>query len=315
MRGLWQVLVVSLIFCHGVARADERERAEHEMERAHRAMDAHDFEGAIEHFEAARALAPESSGPWLGIGLANASLGRCGAAVPALEEYLRRKKEAPAPGAESTLAACRARLQAVVGTLHVESDPPGAEVRLDDERGVELGRTPLDLEMKVGPHPIAIVSPGFATELRTVAINGGQTTQLVVALRPAPPAPPPPVGPGRLQIHVEDGPAQVRINGGAPISGGPNRYALELPSGYYRIDVDKDGFLSQSRDLWIRGGMLQEEHFLFGPSGSTARHRAIIALAVIIPVVVVSAVIALAVIYSPSNSSSHETGFGTVDLP
>src|SRR5262245_24875688 len=98
------------------------------MERAHRLMEQHDFAGALTHFEAGRGLAPDSSGPWLGVGLAHASLGHCAEAVPALEEYLRRKREAPAPGAESTLAACRARLAAVVGTLHVESDPPGAEV-------------------------------------------------------------------------------------------------------------------------------------------------------------------------------------------
>jgi hypothetical protein len=92
------------------ARADDR-KAELEMQKARQAMDRREYDAAIGHFLVARALAPSSTGPYLGLGLAYAAVGRCDDAVPFLEEYLRRKTADPYRGAEVTLAVCKARMQ------------------------------------------------------------------------------------------------------------------------------------------------------------------------------------------------------------
>src|SRR5437899_2692619 len=85
-----------------VARADSLEEASEEMKKAKLSLDLRQYEAAIGHYLVARSLAPESSGPYLGLGLAYAALGRCGEAVPVLEEYLRRKPKDPHPGALAT---------------------------------------------------------------------------------------------------------------------------------------------------------------------------------------------------------------------
>src|SRR6478735_2634487 len=105
------LIVAAALLCAARASAGSVEEAEEEMRRAKIALDRHDYDEAAGHYLVARSLAPESSGPYLGLGLAYAAMSRCGDAVPVLQEYLRRKTKDPNPAAQSTLSACRAALE------------------------------------------------------------------------------------------------------------------------------------------------------------------------------------------------------------
>lgn len=89
------------------ASAEAEAAAEAEMLKARQLMERGEDAAAIDHLLAARALAPEASGPYLHLGLAYARLGRCEDAIPMLEEYLQRKRSSPHVSAAATLAACR----------------------------------------------------------------------------------------------------------------------------------------------------------------------------------------------------------------
>jgi hypothetical protein len=92
---------------------DPRARvAADEMSRAQRCLDRRDYGCAVEHFDKARTFSPQSSGPWLGLGVSYAAQGRCGEAVPVLDEYLRRKPTGSNPNAIAARARCQEQLDA-----------------------------------------------------------------------------------------------------------------------------------------------------------------------------------------------------------
>jgi hypothetical protein len=100
--------VVALLLSGVAARAgEETADAERELLAGDQAFKAGHWDAAIVHFDAARRLAPDRSAPYRYLGLSYAKLGRCKEAVPPLEEYLRRKKDA-SPDAVVELDRCRA---------------------------------------------------------------------------------------------------------------------------------------------------------------------------------------------------------------
>src|SRR5262245_38289045 len=105
-----RILAIVMILGGGIAIAGPRERAAIEMDAANAHLDKREYELAIARFNNARKLAPSSSGPYLGLGLAYAATDRCREAVAYLEEYLRRKKGESKPQASAALADCRARM-------------------------------------------------------------------------------------------------------------------------------------------------------------------------------------------------------------
>ncbi len=321
-------------FAAATAGADEGrlERAEHEMERGHRLMEQHDYAGALTHFEAARALAPDSSGPYLAVGLANSSLGRCDRAVPALQEYLRRKTDSPSPAAEPALLACRRRMSPPPpppanspelrqrGTLHIESLPIGAEVRLDEPEDELAGRTPLDLAVAPGSHRIFLSHDGYRAASFDASVSTGVITRVTATLEilpPPSPIPPPPSTRGRMELFVGPTPVSVLLNGARMPGSGPN-FGAELPGGLYRVVIEKQGHEPEYRDVWVRPGETTQQRFTFSTTTSVARHRAIVAVSVLVPLVVVGLAVGLGVGLtqgSSSSSSGKETNLGTVTVP
>ncbi|HET9480724.1 MAG TPA: PEGA domain-containing protein [Candidatus Polarisedimenticolia bacterium] len=70
----------------------------------------------------------------------------------------------------------------LVGTLAVQTDPPGAMISLD---GQPAGRSPLfDKELTAGSHRIEVEAPGFEPIAQTIEIAGG--TRLETSLRLTP---------------------------------------------------------------------------------------------------------------------------------
>lgn len=132
------------------ASAEAEAAAEAEMLKARQIMDRGEDAAAIDHLLAARALAPEASGPYLHLGLAYARLGRCEEAIPMLEEYLQRKRSSPHMSAAATLSACR-KAGAASGPARKQDDAAIAT------RVQEIPATPAD-----PPAAAAVHAPGSA---------------------------------------------------------------------------------------------------------------------------------------------------------
>jgi hypothetical protein len=308
--------VAATLLCALNALAGPLEDAEEEMRKAKSALDRRDYEEAVGHYLVARSLAPETSGPYLGLGLAYAAMQHCDQAVPALQEYLRRKTKDPNPAAQPTLNACKAALEShprapvtQLGRVMVTSDPPGAEVRVDDEEGEQptRGRTPLDVQLPPGAHAVYLSRPGYRDEARTVTVVPNQRVRVDVTLQPALPTyrPPPPVGKGDLKIEVKPLDAKITING-MVVEGMRHKYDASLEPGIYHAVIERSGYETVEHDLIVRSGQTTDDTITLVSVGPRERKRkAGIAIGVIVAAGVVAGAIAIGVVYGTPPPETH----------
>ena len=78
--------------------------------------------------------------------------------------------QAPVPGKTKE---ARAEQRAAVGWVLVHTDPPGAEILVDDAATGQ--RTPARLELSPGEHTLAVSLSGYAVARRTIMVDPGQT--------------------------------------------------------------------------------------------------------------------------------------------
>jgi hypothetical protein len=84
-----------------------------------------------------------------------------------------------------------AEIKALPGKVHIESNPPGAGVTVDDKQ--TGAPTPTDVELPPGQHTIKLSEPGRLPSERPVDVTFASTQTVSVDLEPEPaPAPPPP---------------------------------------------------------------------------------------------------------------------------
>jgi hypothetical protein len=67
--------------------------------------------------------------------------------------------------------------------LHVESDPPGADIEVD---GSFVGNTPSDVQVTRGEHAVAVKKAGFKDWNRTVKVSAGSSVNLSSQLEKTP---------------------------------------------------------------------------------------------------------------------------------
>lgn len=181
MRTRWLLPMLLVACVVSDARADPQGEAEQEMELAQDALDHSDFPAALQHFASAQTLAPQASGPLLGLGLTYAAIDRCQEAVPLLEEYRRRKGSAANPKAERAIADCKTRPG--TGKLILETRPTEVDVFRDIKGQPTLGRTPLVVDLPVGRHTLLLKKRGYFMSTVTVHIRSGQETRELAGLR------------------------------------------------------------------------------------------------------------------------------------
>ncbi len=175
------VMLLVVALGAGPARADAQKEAEREMAQAQAALDQSDYPTALQHFSAAQTLAPQASGPLLGLGLTYAAIDRCQEAVPLLTEYRRRKGPSANPKAERTIEDCQKRPG--TGTLVLETRPSGVDVTRDTQGQPFVGKTPLVVELPVGRHTLLLRKPGYFMSTVTVQIRPGKETRELAGLR------------------------------------------------------------------------------------------------------------------------------------
>jgi tetratricopeptide (TPR) repeat protein len=178
------------------APGEQAAEAEREMAIADDFMSKRNYQAAIAHYQAARILAPGRPGPYRALGMAYFAAGQCREAVPALEEYLRRKPDDPRPEAVDALRQCKGGRPAAPKpspmAVRITSDPSGAEVHIDDENGPIAGYTPFDSEeLPAGVHRVWLVRPDYKTASGEIRVRPGVAATLHMALVPKPAAAPP----------------------------------------------------------------------------------------------------------------------------
>ena len=171
-----------------MALADKAQDALKLLDEGIKQFNSGDLPEARESFSRARDLVPDKANPYRWLGLVDARMGRCGDAIKELEIFLQKVP----PGDQRTAEAvtlrdrCREDLQPRVGSLVVESTPPGAEVRLDDANADPVGVTPYRSDsVPAGNHVVFVHRAGYESITRGVAVSPRETAQLELALTPS----------------------------------------------------------------------------------------------------------------------------------
>jgi hypothetical protein len=174
-RVAWIVALAQLAAT--VARADPAAALAH-LERGVAAYRAGDFAHARVELTAAQRLAPDRPNPYRWLAMTEVELGDCRSALVHVESFLSRVPAADPRVAE--LLAVRRRCTAT-GTLHVESVPGGATVRIDGGAPIATTPTPM-LSLRAGTHRLTIEKPGYRSQSETLEVRGPGVTYARYAL-------------------------------------------------------------------------------------------------------------------------------------
>lgn len=172
---------------------DAKQEAEKHFRAGVTLQKAEDFNAAIVAFEASLRLFP-TKGALFNLANCLRAAHRYPDALKAFEE-LKQRFGAELEG--SMLAAVNmqiAELENLTGTLELEIEPSGAEIKLD---GRPIGSSPLSepLRLSLGDHELQISEPGFETKAMRVNVAPGQRVLHRIALSPTPPLDPAPPSP------------------------------------------------------------------------------------------------------------------------
>jgi PEGA domain len=131
------------------------------------------------------------------------------------------------------------------GSLRIESDPAGAEVRLN---GAAKGKTPLSLSVPAGSYSLSVRNGSNIKEL-PVSVTNGATTVHHISWTDAPA--PVPAETGNLSVATDPPGSAVMVDGEtrgvAPLT------LRDLPAGQHRVVV-RAGGMSYTRMVQIEAG-------------------------------------------------------------
>ncbi len=144
------------------------------------------------------------------------------------------------------VASLKVPLRPVVGILDVDTDPPGALVRLDEDSARPLGRTPARLEVPPGRHVLILTRKGYSRAVHRVTVTEKVPRHVRVSLR----ALPPPTGSLHIQSNVLG--AVVELDG-RPVGMTPF-LRNDVPVGEHRISVTATGKVPWKGRVLVRHG-------------------------------------------------------------
>jgi hypothetical protein len=196
----------------GAQREDDEARREYQ--RGYKALAQGDCTQALVHYRRSLELSPRPR-TLFNIAVCEESLGHRSEAWRGYRAFLQIAEERDASialEANARIAALTAELR---GTVTIESSPPGASVRVDDEREAR-GTTPITLSLEPGTHSIRVTLPDAVPAERSVDVIPEELTVLTIALEPPPVAVDPPTVPALVESAPVERVQPVTAPGGLP---------------------------------------------------------------------------------------------------
>jgi hypothetical protein len=176
------VALVSSLVSISEARADDAAMSRFHYDQATRHYEAGRFDRAVQEFFLAQRASPNPRTVY-NIGLCFLRLSRHEDAFFFLGEYLGLEDDADGADARRTFARdALADLSRRVAQVSVTSDPPGAEIFVDQREHGTWGRTPRTLALPAGEHRVWVELPGHRRAESTIVAALGQEVR--VALSP-----------------------------------------------------------------------------------------------------------------------------------
>lgn len=199
------------------------------------ALKAKDFKKALSHYQRSYS---ELARPrtMYNIALCEEALGRFQEAVDHYQQFLIEAEERDADFlglARAKLTALRKRIGAI---LRVDSDPPGAAVRIN---GKLKGHTPLRVDILEGKHLLSVSRKGAKSSERKIEIRAGEDTQENFTLDAV----------GSLSLTVTPSEAEIRRLDIDEVSIG--RYEADLSPGKYEFEVSLSGYRTRTMRIVV----------------------------------------------------------------
>lgn len=181
---------------------------------------AGDFSGALAEFQAANDIKSTPQAERY-IGMCEDQLGHLQEAVSWYDKFLTHVPEKlVAQGDE--IRKRDTEIRALPGKVHVESNPPGATVTIDDKP--QPAPTPTDVDLPAGTHTIRFAEQGRLPTEKQIDVGFASTQSVSADLDaeppPPPPTPPPPVATAPPTTAPPPPPAEPRSLVPALVTGG-----------------------------------------------------------------------------------------------
>lgn len=193
-----------------------------------------DFEGAIEDFRAAFDIRPDAD-PLYNIAKSYEKMARYDDALDFYQQYLElAPNAADRSDVEAIMARLRRDLKSRFQELSISSNPPGADVYLDDRNEGIIGQTNLRAKIKPGPHTIYIDLNGYEPIKREFIMPDDSQLNLdfnLVALTNV----------GYVTFNIDQPGARIFVDG-AIIGLSPFTQKKAISAGKHQVQVELVGF-------------------------------------------------------------------------
>jgi len=263
----------------------------------------HDYTGAVVKFRSAHERSGEPRLLW-NIAACEKNLRHYGNVLKLVERYRRETAGRLSDERRRETEALIEAVRALVSTVRVVVDEPGATIFVDD---VPAGTTPLPepLLLDLGQRRVRIAKAGFKDRLIVQDFAGGSETTLSVTLERAPRV-------GRLTVDTGESRGTISLDGTVV---GEGRWEGVVPSGSHQVTVAAAGMRARSSAVEIRDGEAQSLSLTLEPEKKSG----------LSPLIWVGGGLLLAglgtgayLLFRPEQSASPTVGTlspGTVQLP
>lgn len=193
-----------------------------------------DYETAITEFSAAFEI-KQASASLYNIAKSYEKLARYEEAIDYYEQYLELAPNAPdRADVEETITRLRKAIRERFQELAVSSEPPGADIFIDDRAEGLVGQTNFRFKLTPGEHTLYLDLNGYEPVERTFVMPDDKPMALDFRLKPL-------ENVGEVQINVDQDGARIFIDG-AIVGLSPFEQKKKLEQGTHQIQVELPGF-------------------------------------------------------------------------
>lgn len=202
-----------------------------------------DYEAAISEFQAAFEAKPDAAAIY-NIAKSYERLARYEEAIENFEQYLALEPDAPdRADVEETIKQLRKAIRERFQELTISSDPPGADIYLDDRNAEIVGQTNFSLKVTPGPHTLYLDLNGYEPVERDFVMPDDKPLALDFKLTPLSDV-------GELVINVDQEGARIFVDG-AIVGLSPFKQKKKLEQGPHQVQVELPGYERYSEEVMI----------------------------------------------------------------
>ncbi len=212
-----------------------------------KAYTAGDYEGAITEFKAAYDL-KATPGPLFNIAKSYERMARYEEAIDYYQQYLEAAPNAPDRNdVEEIVRRLQKSIRERYQEISISSDPPGADIYLDDRNTGLLGQTNSRFKIQPGPRKLFIDKNGFEPIERDFVMPDDKPLALEFSLKKI-------ENSGTVTIKINVDGARIFVDG-AIVGLSPYDQEKVLGAGKHQLQIEARGYPRYSREFMVTAGV------------------------------------------------------------